>query len=282
MQPVASRDWLLHLHWLLRDRRAALRELRQAGHGARSRDLATRGERYGLAGTIWWIGMSVTLLLVIAGAALLLPTRRSSARTVEDGMWEAPPLLIAGAVLLCLLAVLPVPAVVRESPLGFGAALMAGAFALVTLAYNATRIEELLATEHGGRTGAYFSAAGVALLASAVLAVRSREKPPHHRVHWRQTAREVRRHVRWLQRYTPVPEAPPPGGPAWGDALSRLGPEADATVIAQARALGPWHFLVAACYDGEKEVPTIRVPPVEVDRPTAVRHPGEEETGAGR
>jgi len=105
----------------------------------------------------------------------------------------------------------------------------------------------------------------VTIVASAVLALRAREKAPHHRVQWRQTAREVRRHVRWLQRNTPTPAEHPHVTTAWGEALDRLGPGTDTTAIAGARTLGPWQFLVAACYDGEIEVPTIRVPPHQVD-----------------
>lgn len=260
--PATSREWLLRLAWVLRDRRDALRELRQAGHGAQSRDVVRRGERFGAVGTTWWVVMSVGTLLVIAGAALLLPPRHSSARTLADGLWEAPPLMIAGALVLCVLALLPVPGVVRESATAVGAALAAGALALVALGFNATRLEELRATEHGTRTDAYLLAATAALIASAVLALRARERRPHYRVHWRKAARQAFGHARWLLRETPVAQQHRAVLREWQAALTRLGADADPEVVAQARSLGPWHFLVAACYDGEVEVPQIPVPRV--------------------
>lgn len=260
--PAGPRDWLVRLAAVQRDRRDAVRELRQAGHGAASRDLVTRGERFGLPGVVWWVALVAATVLVVAGAALLLPVRRSSTRTVVDGLWEAPPPMVLGALLLSLLAVLPVPAVVRESVSATGTALCGGSLALGTLVYNLLRLDVLRAAEHGHRSVPYLLAAALAAAAAAVVALRARERPPLHRVHWRAAARRARRDTAWLLAHQPEGEGARAAERAFETALRRLGEgEVEADLVEDALDLGPWHVLVAAVHDGELDLPAVRVPP---------------------
>lgn len=257
--PTAPRDWLLRLSWTGQSTRRALKELRAQGHGASSREVMRSRERYGLAARLWWVTMIVGSGLALSGAALLLPPRRSVGMTLEDALSVAPVPMVAGAVVLAILALPPVPGEVREAHNGRAVAIITGALTLIALIYHLMRLTQLgeLNLE---QTRTWVTAAALTLVPAGVLTFRTRLRPPRTRSHWREAAREARTHARWLQQHTPEPAADPALTQEWERAVARLAPELDADVIAQATRLGPWLFLVAAYHDGEVEVPRVPLP----------------------
>ena len=262
--PGTPRDWLLRLAWTGQSARRALGELRALGHGPASRDMMRTGERYGLPAVLWWVAMVIGSVLTLAGAALLLPPRRSFSTTLEGQLGAAPILFLLGAIILLVLTCLPVPGEVREAHNGLGVALAAGAITLISLTYNVLRLTDLREASTA-RTAVWFSAGVLALVACLVLVVRTRPQPPLTRFHWRASAREAFGHARWLHAHAPA-LTHSEMAVHWEGELARQAAELDAEVVAQARALGPWWFLAAAYLDGEIEVPRVPIPPPNSDR----------------
>lgn len=244
VEPVASPEWLGRLDLMLRRRREALRELRHAGLGPRTREVLATGEQYGVAGVSWWVALSVGAVLTFVGAVAV-------ARL-------APEVLALGALILLVLAVLPVPGVVREGPDALVTAAIPGLAVLLLLLYNASRVDALRAAARDD-LGLWFAGGGVAVVAAAALALRAREVEPLHHLHWRRSARQALAQARWLRgNAPPVGVLHPTVRSRWEQGLAALAPDLDEEVIARAREMGPWVFLIAAYYDGEIEVPAVK------------------------
>ncbi|MFD1860970.1 hypothetical protein EHW97_08210 [Aeromicrobium camelliae] len=227
-----------------------------------------RGERSAVTSSaprqppLWWTVYIVGVVAGFVGTAVTLPPKGRDTQDPVLMMTIAEPAVVVGAGVLLLLAMLPLPAAVRQSPSMLPAAVLVAVVAvlaglLMSLRYGAM-VEAV-----GARPVLSWSLSVAALLvASGVLAGRRHAtggKPARPRTRAQDGVREARRRAQRLARelsYTP--RRPGELERSWARVLDDLDGSVEPAVVEQARELGPFAYIVWAYYDGDLALPRLR------------------------
>ncbi|WP_291043300.1 hypothetical protein [Herbiconiux sp.] len=212
----------------------------------------------------WWLPFVLGVAAAFAGASALLPPKRFGNSDPVLAMAVAVPAIVVGAVLLAVMAVVPLPSRVKGDLVASGCATIAGLAAVVGAVFAVIRHDELVAAAGAASAVTWWIADGVAASATVIVLLRVlRGRSAAGSVgaapagSWNLGPKELaqdalRTAVRASHRqpYDASLRA------AWRAALQAL-PLTDAAVRAQAERLGPYAYVVWAYYDGGIDLRTV-------------------------
>ncbi|WP_347754948.1 hypothetical protein [Agrococcus sp. ProA11] len=217
---------------------------------------ATPAARPAMLITVWWTLLSVAAVAATIGAVPLIPLQIAQDPALILAITPAA-MLLAGALLVLTAAFTPRSA---RSGTALGLALSSAVFAAAAAALSAVRWDLLMAAGGASNVLTWLIGATGTVVGGTVLAWRAaprRErsvelKPAEHAR--REFAIELVSRARRYARKVPIDEAV---RERWRIELAELAGNVPLESIEQARALGPWAWLVWAAYDGEVHLPDL-------------------------